>query len=645
MNYNNIPTTLRENTLWCVWKYEEHGKVPYNPNTGNHARTNDTSTFADFETALTAFENGGYDGLGLGIFESIGAIDIDHCIEEGEFSNMAHDIIDRMNSYTEISPSGRGIRIIFTVNGFEYDKERYYINNQKKGLEVYVAGATIKFVTITGERINESPIIDCTEKLTEVLELYMQRELNSGGDYQSAVVAENAKDLLKIGLEKDEKLKSYWNGNRPHGNESEDDAGFMAKLMYWCNNDTDYAIQSFRSSPYAAQKDEKNIKKLNRVDYLPNLAKAMRPDRTAMQDHEQWQKTHMPKTEITEVKGLNIISAPDLQKINLPPTRYLVDGLLPEGATILAAAPKSGKSWFVLLLGLKIAAGEKFLDHETQQAGVLYLSFEDTLKRLQGRMNKLLKQAPAPLWFYFSTDVITLDDGLLAQIEKHIQQHPETKLVIIDTFQKIRGKGEHGERWYEHDYREAGAIKEFMDKKGLSVLFVHHTGKSKDKSDPFNEMMGTNGITGAMDTMLVLKKDTRQEKKATLYITGRDVEQGELLIQLDDFCQWTLLGTADEVAEREKRLKFLSSPVVKTIRALLNESPQKRWTGSAKEILQAGEKLLHLPIATSAQQLSKELKELKEQLYNNEKIVYRVSSNGNAGNRHHFYYEGYDPNN
>lgn len=168
MNYNNIPATLKENALWCVWKYEEHGKVPYNPNTGNHARTNDTSTFADFETALTVFENGGYDGLGLGIFGSIGAIDIDHCIEEGEFSNMAHDIIDRMNSYTEISPSGNGIRIIFTVNGFEYDKERYYINNQKKGLEVYVAGATIKFVTITGERINESHIIDCTEKLTEV---------------------------------------------------------------------------------------------------------------------------------------------------------------------------------------------------------------------------------------------------------------------------------------------------------------------------------------------------------------------------------------------------------------------------------------------------------------------------------------------
>jgi len=645
MNYNNIPTALKENTLWCVWRYEEHGKLPYDPNTGCRAKSNDPSTFVDFETANTVFSNGSFDGLGLGIFGSIGAIDIDHCVADGEFSNMAQDIINRMNSYTEISPSGKGIRIIFWVNGFEYDKERYYINNQKKGLEVYVSGATNKFVTITGERINDNLVADCTEKLTQVLEQYMKRELNNTGDRQSTIAAENAKDLLKVGLEKDEKLKSYWNGNRPHGNESEDDAGFMAKLLYWCNNDTEYAIQAFRSSPYSAQKDEKHIKKINRADYLPNLAKAMRPDRTAMQDHEHWQRTHMVKTEAKEVKGLNIISAPDLQRINLPSTRYLVNGLLPEGATILAAAPKSGKSWFVLLLGLKIAAGEKFLDHETQQAGVLYLSFEDTLKRLQGRMNKLLEQAPAPLWFYFSTDVITLDDGLLDQIDNHNQQHPETKLVIIDTFQKIRGQGQHGERWYDHDYREAGAIKEFMDKRGLSVLFVHHTGKSKDKSDPFNEMIGTNGITGAMDTMLVLKKASRQDKEATLYITGRDVEQGELLMQFDDSCRWTLLGTAEEVAEQEKRLKYLSSPVVKTIKGVLNESPQKRWTGTAKELLQAGERLLHLPIATSAQQLSKELRELKDQLYTDEKIVYRVSSNGNAGNRHHFYYEEYDPNN
>lgn len=85
----------------------------------------------------------------------------------------------------------------------------------------------------------------------------------------------------------------------------------------------------------------------------------------------------------------------------------------------------------MLLLGLKIAAGERFLQRRTKQVGVLYLSLEDTKRRLQERMNKLLENAPAPLWFNFSTETITLEDGLLDLFADYIRQHPETKLIII----------------------------------------------------------------------------------------------------------------------------------------------------------------------------------------------------------------------
>lgn len=649
MNCNNLPDFLKQKALWCVWKFEsEHGKIPYDPRTGYKARSNDPGTFSDFQTAYTAYTNGGYDGLGIGIFHGIGAIDIDHCIVDGTLSDMASDIIDKMGSYTEISPSGNGIRIIFTVDNFQYNKELYYINNQKKGLEVYIAGATSKFVTITGNAINDNSIIDGTSKLTEVLNLYMLRNPQEQTTImQSAITANPGDDFLKIGLEKDKKLRDYWNGARPHGNESEDDAGLMAKLLYWCNNDPQVAIKAFRASPYTSQKDDEHKKKLDRADYLPNLAKAMRADQTALQDHEQWQRTQATSQESQcdkTSRGLNIISAPDLQKADLPPTKFLVDRLLPEGASLLAAAPKSGKSWFVLLLGLKIAAGEMFLQWQTQQAGVLYLSFEDTLKRLQSRMNKLLNNAPAPPWFYFSTEIVTIEDGLLELVDEHVKQHPETKLIIIDTFQKIRGQGLRGERWYDHDYREAGAIKEAMDKKGISVLFVHHTSKTKDKDDPFNEITGTNGISGVMDTMFVIKKTSRHAQQATLHITGRDVEQNEFVIRLNETtCQWEFIGDADELAEHEARFEYQTSPVVKTIRALLEESPKKQWTGFAKNLLEAGERLFHIPISQSSQSLGKELIKLRDLLYEQDKIVYRISPNGNAGHRHHFYYDVEEP--
>lgn len=215
-----------------MWRRVEQGKIPFDPNTGYHAKSNDPSTFSDFQNTYKVYQNGGYDGLGIGIFGNIGAIDIDHCIKDGKLSDMASDIIELMGSYTEISPSGEGIRIIFMIEGFSYDKGRYYINNHKKGLEIYISGATKKFVTITGNKLNDNPVVDGTSKLPIVSEKYMRRDTVQAGSAQSnATAPTNTESYLEIGLEEDKKLKEYWNGARPHENESEDDAGFFHCLL------------------------------------------------------------------------------------------------------------------------------------------------------------------------------------------------------------------------------------------------------------------------------------------------------------------------------------------------------------------------------------------------------------------------------
>lgn len=638
MNIEKIPNEMKRHSCWCVWKRDDGGKIPYNPNTGKRAKSNDRSTFASFEVAHNAYSFGEYTGLGIGIFDDMCAIDIDHCITDGTYSEMATDIIKQMGSYTEISPSGEGIRIIFTAASFPFDKNRYYINNKKKGLEVYLSGATNKFVTITGERINDNPVVDGTAKLPDVLEKYMLRA-SSLATVHSPISEAPTVNFLQIGLEKDEVLKSYWHGGRPHGNESEDDMGLMGKLMYWCNNNVEQAIQAFCDSPYASQKDSKHQAKLKRHDYLLNLANATFSSETAEQDHEQWLSTHQPQSKQKSSQGLNIISAPDLQKTNFPPTKYFVEELLPEGVSILAAAPKSGKSWLVLLMGLKIATGEPFLQRQTKQVGVLYLSLEDTMRRLKERMEKLLCNAPAPPWFYFSTENITLENGLLDRLDDHIKQHPETKLVIIDTFQKIRGQTMRGERWYDHDYREAGSVKEFADKNGISILLVHHTNKAKDKN-PFNEIGGTNGLSGTVDTMFIMKEKSGSSKQKTLYVTGRDVEEAEIVINLNKTtCQWELVGNADEVARRDKLFEYQSSPIPKTIKKLIDESPSGYWKGFCKDIIEKGHQLFNLSIASSSQALGKKLVEIRDLLLEQDGIIYTTSPNGNSGNYQHFCYE------
>ena len=126
-NTQNLPAALKESALFCVWKKEERGgkptKIPYNPITGGKAQPNNKATFAPFQTAAEVMEN--YDGLGIGIFDGLCAIDIDHCIKDGKLSEMAADIISTMDSYTEYSPSGSGVHIYFTVSaGFQYNKAK-----------------------------------------------------------------------------------------------------------------------------------------------------------------------------------------------------------------------------------------------------------------------------------------------------------------------------------------------------------------------------------------------------------------------------------------------------------------------------------------------------------------------------------------
>ena len=117
-------------------------------------KTNYSSTFSDFATAMKAYAMGGWDGIGYRVSEGIGAIDIDHCIrEDGTLNDVAASILGFFpNSYFERSPSGTGLRGFFKLSpDFAYDKTVYYINNRKHGLEVYLPGVTNRFVTVTGD--------------------------------------------------------------------------------------------------------------------------------------------------------------------------------------------------------------------------------------------------------------------------------------------------------------------------------------------------------------------------------------------------------------------------------------------------------------------------------------------------------------
>lgn len=342
-----------------------------------------------------------------------------------------------------------------------------------------------------------------------------------------------------------------------------------------------------------------------------------------------------------EVKPLCVISAPDLQKAILPPVRFLVEGWLPEGTGLLTAASKIGKSWMVLDMGLSIAAGEPFLGRRTNKTGVLYLALEDSMNRLQDRMNKVLGgKAPPPL-FYFTTKAPKMDDGLLETLENHLKAHPDTRLLIVDTLQKVRGQALPREGPYAQDYREMETVKGFMDDRGVSVLFVHHNRKMKDDGDPFNMISGTNGLMGAADTIWTITKANRADEEAALHITGRDVAQSDIVIRFDkESWTWKTMGSADWLAEQRARLAYDGSPIVKTIKKLLDQSPAHRWDGTAKDLMEAGKYIARTYLAVNTTKLGHEIKALEKPLFDFDGIVHATSKvSGNGGKKHSFYYQ------
>ena len=188
----------------------------------------------------------------------------------------------------------------------------------------------------------------------------------------------------------------------------------------------------------------------------------------------------------------------------------------------------------------------------TPQCDVLYLSLEDTQRRIKDRLYNLTDSAPDNLYFAVTSGLI--GGGLEEQITDFLTEHPATKLVIIDTLQKVRdSKGSAGKAgMYGNDYDDIPSIKRIADGFNIAILLVHHLRKLQDSDDPFNDVSGSTGIIGAADTNFILRRK-RSGNAATLLVSGRDVEYQELTLQFNDLV-WELAERDDAKLERVRNI-------------------------------------------------------------------------------------------
>lgn len=247
-SYEFLPEELKRRGLFCAWQAEQRNgritKIPYNTLSGQRAKSNDESCFTNFERAAGA---SGYSGIGIGIFHGVCAVDLDHCVDEnGAVSEKAKEIVKLMHSYTEYSPSGTGLHILFLAENYRYDTDRFYIMNHATGIEVYVAGATSKFVTVTGNEIPDHyPFENRTEELNVLLERYMTRAIPE--PKESAENAINARKPMPdreliIRAERSGNGEAFrklmsgdWKGD--YSSQSEADMALCSMLAFWSGAD------------------------------------------------------------------------------------------------------------------------------------------------------------------------------------------------------------------------------------------------------------------------------------------------------------------------------------------------------------------------------------------------------------------------
>ena len=242
--------------------------------------------------------------------------------------------------------------------------------------------------------------------------------------------------------------------------------------------------------------------------------------------------------------ALEVVNAYELYMKDLPPTKWIIEPIIHEGATLLTGDPKVGKSFLALQIALAVAGGLKrmFDSLEVRTHGrVLYLALDDgSEKRLHNRLRglQLDPEATRNLDFVYQRNLPDLSNGFDDALDRYLADKNYV-LVILDTFGAVLGKTT-GQNIYRQEYQEAIKLQKLAQRHGIALLILHHTNK-KEGDDPVARSSGSHGLTGAVDSVLMLSK---QKGQATLAARPRDAEVSAYALQRLSNGGWQALQVA-----------------------------------------------------------------------------------------------------
>jgi hypothetical protein len=529
-NGDKIPQFLKDQKRWAPWKAvwkekkQKYDKIPCYPSgLGlSTAKPERWMTYADAFKALEAKPDQ-FAGLGYVMTGSHGVIgtDLDHCIVDNKIEPWAQSIIDSMASYTELSPSGTGLRIL-SLGRIEADW-----TNHEVGVEIY-AGHQPRFLTVTGSRLKTS-----VQELTDVDPFVYNRLATQYAKERTTtnVLSLHMPDLLDelslpdisdLGLHykaSDFLTEGKLDGDRSHTLHATGVALYSAGL-------TDEQVFSLlANNPFAMEvaldhrrQDTDRALMYLWIEHCQKAKGKASPKVATADDFEDVSPAHTPGAEhnvaddFEDVSGQAPAAAVVRDKFHFDepdvfadakPVEWIVKKVLPKGEVgVLYGASGAGKSFFTLDLVLAIARGEAWRGHRVRQGTVAYICAEGAggfrlrLKAysqfngipLKGLPLRILGDAPN-----------FMDKADIKELVKALKAIPGLDLIVVDTWAQVTAGA--NENSGEDMGRALGHCKVLHRVTGAMVLLVAHSGKDESRG-----MRGWSGVKGALDVEICVER-------------------------------------------------------------------------------------------------------------------------------------------
>jgi hypothetical protein len=551
---NPLPKAMRAAKRWLLWKSIANGdkkprKVPYYASGGRRSGQLDTPADAarlvTYAQAVKAMREGRYAGLGFALGGGWQGLDLDGCRDAstGVIADWAQEIISQTDTYAEISPSEKGIHLIG-----KGDESLRALGSNKSGVEFYNAG---RYFTVTGVPLDSAPR-PALRTLAPVYDLAAKRwqqfapipATDAGGARPASTVVSpltwfDAKHQFKKWLPElipDLDSREVW---KDIGMAIKKECGGSEEgYQMWCewSKGSDKYDEADQRVIWDSFKRNENGIGVGTIIMMAKAAKEARGEGKPRRREDA-----LLPAEFT---------LDELDAMDIPATEWIVEGLIAPGLTLLAAPPKTGKSYLVMQMCMCVAAGVPFLDLETKPTRVTYFDLEEWHGLLRERVTPIRKgnNIPAGVPIKF-----VLETGVGAEAIAHIKREiaAGSKLIVVDIFARIRD--ELNENARQNAYaRDTGVMQDIavfaLNNPGVAIVIVHHANKG-NHDNWMNKVSGSAGMTGGAHTVMYMARpdmrgwDEEEKREGLKYrvlnASGKQVKEQEISLEMmDDDAGW-----------------------------------------------------------------------------------------------------------